>query len=161
MFRPLIAFVITALVALPASASDMVKVGTLMISGAYSFETPPAAKAAGGYLTIENTGSDDDVLVAAQAGQGMVMLHKSETDANGVARMVHQENGIPVPAGETVMLAPGGLHIMFMGLSAPFEAGASIDVTLTFETAGDVVVAMPVVERGSAHDAGHGDHDGH
>ena len=61
-----------------------------------------------------------------------------------VARMMQVENGIPLPAGETVMLERGGLHVMFMGLNGPFEEGAAVDVTLVFENAGEIDVAIPV-----------------
>lgn len=51
---------------------------------------------------------------------------------------------IPVPAGETVNLQPGGYHIMLMDLAAPLEVGSTIEVTLTFENAGDVKVEAEV-----------------
>jgi hypothetical protein len=54
------------------------------------------------------------------------------------------EGGIPLPAGETVMLERGGLHVMLMGLTAPLEDGADVDLTLVFETAGEVAVTVPV-----------------
>jgi copper(I)-binding protein len=46
-----------------------------------------------------------------------------------------------------VTLKPGGFHIMFMDLAGPMVAGETVDVTLTFEKAGDVMVTMPIVMR--------------
>ena len=49
------------------------------------------------------------------------------------------------------MLERGGLHVMFMGLNGPFEEGAAVDVTLVFENAGEIDVAIPVdLRRGPA-----------
>jgi copper(I)-binding protein len=76
-----------------------------------------------------------------------------------VMRMRELEGGLPIPAGETVALQPGGYHVMFMDLAGPFEAGQSVEVTLTFEKAGDLTLTMPVVPRGGAG-MGHGGHGG-
>ncbi|HNI35205.1 MAG TPA: copper chaperone PCu(A)C [Microthrixaceae bacterium] len=51
---------------------------------------------------------------------------------------------IKIPAGEQVALAPGGYHVMFMGLVKPFVVGETFDLTLTFAKAGDVTVTVEV-----------------
>jgi len=81
MFRRVLATTaILAFASLPV-ASETIELGDLSITGAYSFETPPTAKAAGGYLVVENSGSTDDTLIAVAAETGPVMLHLSEVDA--------------------------------------------------------------------------------
>jgi len=72
-------------------------------------------------------------------------------------RMREIEGGVVVPAGGMHALKRGGDHVMFMGLSAPMEPGSTIDVTLTFEQAGDVMVTIPV---DNDRKDGHG-HTGH
>ena len=62
---------------------------------------------------------------------------------DGVARMVHLD-AIDIPAGGSVTLAPGGLHIMLMGLTGPVTEGDMIPATLVFETAGRVEVEFSV-----------------
>jgi hypothetical protein len=57
---------------------------------------------------------------------------------------------VELPVGATVELKPGGYHIMFMGLKAPFAKDASIPVTLVFEKAGSIDVEMKVEAMGSA-----------
>jgi hypothetical protein len=59
-------------------------------------------------------------------------------------RMVHVEEGFAIPAGETILLERGGMHVMLMGLTARIEQGDEIEVTLTFEEAGDMTVMIPV-----------------
>ncbi|WP_112324252.1 copper chaperone PCu(A)C [Oceanibium sediminis] len=131
--------------------------GDLVISDMHTLETPPRATSAAGYLIIENTGDTDDVLLTVEGTAASTMLHKTETDAAGVARMVHQMNGIPLPAGQTVTLEPGALHIMFMGLEQPFSADSEPEVTLVFRDAGPVTVTLDLRSRtGDAVDSGHG-----
>ncbi|MCC6756118.1 MAG: copper chaperone PCu(A)C, partial [Solirubrobacterales bacterium] len=45
----------------------------------------------------------------------------------------------------TVTFAPGGMHLMLMGLGAGFDEGTHFPLTLTFETAGAVTVEVPVL----------------
>ncbi len=51
---------------------------------------------------------------------------------------------IIVPAQGSVVLAPGGYHIMMMGLVEPLTVGSALNVTLTFEVSGDKVVIATV-----------------
>ncbi len=44
-------------------------------------------------------------------------------------------DGLELPAGKTVKLAPGGYHVMLMGLNSPLQAGGRVPVSLTFEMA--------------------------
>lgn len=53
-------------------------------------------------------------------------------------------SSIALPAGETVMLMPGGYHIMLLDLVTPLEVGQTFDVTLTFANAGSKVVTVEV-----------------
>ena len=60
------------------------------------------------------------------------------------------EKGLEIPAGATVMLKPGGYHIMFMGLKAPFAKDAKVPVTLVFEKAGSIDIVLDVEALGAA-----------
>lgn len=138
-----------------ATAQDY-KLGDLEITHPYIFETAATAKAGGGYVTIANTGDSADALVGLSADFPMVQLHES-FEQDGVMRMQHVER-LEIGTGETVKLAPGGYHVMFMGLTEPFVAGTHVPVTLTFENAGEIEVDFMVMEREG--DMGH-DHSGH
>lgn len=129
-------------------------VGDMEIGHPYAVETAKTAKTAAGYLSIANGGSEADRLVAVETAFPMTQIHAVETDAQGVTRMVHQENGIEIPAGETVTLAPNGLHVMFMGLTAPLVAGTSFPATLVFEHAGKLDIEFKVETREKAGDMG-------
>jgi len=121
--------------------------GTLVIQDVTAFETAPTAKAAGGYMRIENTGDADDRLIGVEADFPRVELHTTE-EKDGVARMMHVD-GIDVPAGGTAILQPGALHVMFMGLGEGqgFSAGDEVPAVLIFENAGPVSVVFDVIPR--------------
>lgn len=103
----------------------------------------PGQKNGAGYVQIQNkTGQTDRLISAATANVGRVELH-TIINENGVAKM-RQVQGIEVPAGAGATLEPGGFHIMFMGLNAPFKAGETVPVTLRFEKAGEVKVDFEI-----------------
>lgn len=128
--------------------------GDLEIIHPRAFETAATAKAGGGYVTIANNGDTDDTLIGVKADFPKVQIHESYEE-DGVHKMQHVES-IAVPAGDIVELAPGGYHVMFMGLSEPFTVGQDVPVTLVFEKAGEVEVMFMIEARGD--DAGHGSH---
>ncbi len=110
-----------------------------------------ATQTSAAYLTIENrTGEDDTLLEVRSPVAERVEIHDM-TMEDMVMRM-RKLDDLPVAAGESVSLAPGGKHIMLIGLSGPLEEGASVPLTLVFEKAGEIAVEAPV------RAAGHGGH---
>ena len=145
-----------SLLTLPATAHE-VTTETLLIDHPYALETPATAMSGAGYMTITNSGAEPDRLLAVRADFPRVTLHGFETDAQGVTRMVPVE-GIEIAPGGTVTLAPGSMHVMFMGLDGdPFEEGERIPATLVFERAGEIAVEFWVEPR----DGGMTGHEGH
>ncbi|MCK8778709.1 copper chaperone PCu(A)C [Rhizobium sp. NTR19] len=135
-----------------AEAPASVRVGDLELSGAFTKAMLPGQPVGGGYLTIHNKGANNDRLVSASSPVAdMVELHEMAMQGE-VMRMRKLNDGIPVAAGATVELKPGGLHLMFMRVKEPFKAGGSVPLTLTFEKAGSVDLVLPV---GAAGPAGH------
>jgi copper(I)-binding protein len=146
-----------AIFALPAAAHE-VTTESLVVDHPYALETVATAMSGAGYMTITNTGSVPDRLLEVRADFPRVSLHGTQTDAQGVTRMVPVE-GIAIAPGETVTLAPGGMHVMFMGLDGdPFEEGERIPATLVFERAGEIAVEFWVEPRTGAT-TGHEGHD--
>ena len=122
------------------------KVGAIAVSHPYARATVPGQPAGGGYLKLENKGDADRLLSASAGVAGSVELHTMSMDGD-VMRM-RQVDSIALPAGKTVELKPGGLHIMFMGLKAPLKAGDSFPMKLKFEKAGEVTVDVKVEAPG-------------
>ncbi len=137
---------LAAMAALTLSVTSAFADSMITVTDARAFETAPSAMAGGGFMQITNSGTTDDRLVAVQADFPRVEIHTTEF-TDGVAKMMHID-GIDVPAGETVTLEPGALHVMFMGLQGdPLEEGETVPATLIFEQAGEVPITFNVVKR--------------
>ncbi len=126
-----------------AGGPSPAKVGDIVLEGAFTRAMLPNQPVGGGFVTIRNEGGADRLVSAASPAAGTVEIHEMAMEGE-VMRMRKLENGIDLPAGETVELKPGGLHLMFMQVKTPFKEGDSIPVTLTFEKAGSVDVIFPV-----------------
>ncbi|WP_282153502.1 copper chaperone PCu(A)C [Ruegeria atlantica] len=132
--------------------------GTITVDDAYARSSGKSAKAGAAFMMIQNTGATDDRLIGVESdAAARVELHTHIVDENGIAKMTRVEEGISIPAGETHMLKRGGDHVMFMGLTAPFEQDAMVPVTLIFETAGKVEIEIPV-DLVRKDTGGHGSH---
>ena len=142
--KSLILSTLLTLSATPVLACETFTLGDLTIDHAWSRATIGANRPGVFYVEITNNGSTDDALIGiATPAAGMPMLHETVV-TDGVASMPHAMS-IPVPAGQTVELAPGGYHGMLMGLTATLAEGDSFPVTLTFQNAGEVVVNVEVL----------------
>jgi periplasmic copper chaperone A len=143
----------------PGRAED-VKAGDLVISQAWSRQTPSGAKVAGAYLTIENKGSAADRLVGGSGDvAGRFEIHEMAME-DGVMKMRPLDKGLVIDPGKTVKLAPGGNHLMLLDLKSPLKQGDKVPVTLQFEKAGKVNVSLDVQGVGAQAPSG-GDHSGH
>lgn len=139
-----------------------ITLGPLEIAGAFSRATLPNAPVAGGFVTIINTGSEDDRLVGASSDvAGHMEVHEMAMDGD-VMRMRELADGLAIPAGETVTLEPGGFHVMFMDLQDALVEGEEVLVTLDFEKAGQVEVPFAIgAPNAKEHDHGEMDHASH
>jgi copper(I)-binding protein len=89
-------------------AEAAITVGDITITGPFTRATLPNAPVAGGFLTLTNTGTEDDRLVAvtspiAKEGQ----IHEMAME-NDIMKMRQLADGLVIPAGESVVLEPGG-----------------------------------------------------
>ena len=131
----------------PAFAQDL-KIGDLTIENAFARATPKGSEVGVGYMTIRNDGAAADRLASASSDFAKVQIHEMKM-ANGVMQMRELPNGLEIPAHGEVKLAPGGNHLMFVGLKAPLVKGQTQHVTLTFDHAGTASVDLPVQGPGA------------
>jgi copper(I)-binding protein len=113
--------------------------------GAWIQATPPGATTAAGYVTLTNTGPVTDRLMGAHSAAAAQVVPHHMSMAGGIMRMRPITGGLPIAADATVKLAPGGDHLMLIGLKGPLVAGRHVKVTLDFVQAGPVVVDFPVL----------------
>ncbi|MFO1163194.1 MAG: copper chaperone PCu(A)C [Reyranellaceae bacterium] len=154
LFRVIVAGAL-AFVALPALAADY-KLGNIEINKPWTRATPPTAPTGGGFLVLTNTGTTPDRLVAVTSpNAGKVELHEMAMEGS-IMRMRELPKGIELPPGATVTLKPGGLHLMFIDLKAPFAKDTKVPATLVFEKAGSIPVELAVQPMGASAPGQHG-----
>jgi periplasmic copper chaperone A len=100
------------------------------------------------YLTVTDQGAPDTLTGVASPVAASAELHET-IDDHGVMKM-RSVASLPVAPGKPLTLAPGGYHIMLMGLKHPLVAGTSFPVTLTFAKAGAVATTATVQAAGAA-----------
>mmetsp|Transcript_32488 Transcript_32488/g.62581 ORF Transcript_32488/g.62581 Transcript_32488/m.62581 type:complete len:155 (+) Transcript_32488:492-956(+) len=139
-YRSLFAVACAAtLLSVPAMAGD------IRVMDPYARAASPNAKAGAAFMVIMNqTGQDDRLIAARTDAAKRVELHTHIETGDGVMQMTEIEGGIVLPAGGTHHMVRGGDHVMLMGLNGPLEQDATIDVTLVFEQAGEMVVQIPI-----------------
>ena len=145
---PFLAALVLGAAACAAQAQSS-QAGAIAIGHPYARATAEGQRNGGGYLSLDNRGAQADRLTAVRTDAAQaVELHEMAMEGD-VMRM-RRLDAIEVPAGRTVVLKPGGLHLMLVGLKAPLKAGARVPLTLTFARAGEVEVVLNVEAAGTA-----------
>jgi periplasmic copper chaperone A len=127
------------------------------LENAWARRTPPMAQQEQGshggsalspdnsavYVTVKNHGREPDVLIsAATAVATAVELH--EVIQKDGKMVMQPRSQFDIPAGGTLEMKPGSYHIMLLGLKQALKPGDTVNVTLTFQKAGQMSVAAPV-----------------
>lgn len=129
----------------PLATSDS---GTIVITRAYAF-APPSPSEAAAYFTAANHGEQADTLVGvAAAGASSASLHRSVEEGERVTMQMLERVGIE--PGDSLVLEPGGTHLMLVGLTRAPHPGDTMRVTLRFAHAGNLELALPVRPYGDA-----------
>jgi copper(I)-binding protein len=136
-----------AAAAAPTEA-DSAPTGGVMAHDAWARASAGNATTGAAYVTVMG-GEAADLMVGVSTPVATVAeVHESFTD-NGVMKM-RSAPSVPIPPGKTVAFAPGGYHVMLMGLKQPLVAGQSFPLTLTFAHAPPVTVEVTVQPLGHA-----------
>lgn len=109
------------------------------------------------YATVCNrTGAPQALVAVAADGVETVELHETRRSEDGTVSMVKMDR-FEVPA-ETASLAPGGAHVMLIGLPGALEEGSFVDVSITFSNGSTLMASAPVraaEPSSSAHEHSH------
>lgn len=142
--------------AAPVLAHDY-QLGGLAIGHPWGRATPPSARVGAGFLTVNNsTAMADRLLGVSSPAARQVEIHETRRDGE-LMRMVPHPQGLVIAPGQTLTLAPGAFHLMFVELAQPLRAGERVSATLTFERAGSITVELVIAPlRGPD-----GQHSGH
>jgi copper(I)-binding protein len=132
------------LVALAACAAER---PPIEVRDAYSYESV-LGNVAAAYLTIENRGSQADTLIDVEVAGALVAMVHEQVTAGDMVEMRHVGR-LPIPPDSTVVLRPGGLHVMMEGMDRAPVAGDTLVITVRFARAQEVTVAAPVLPYGA------------
>lgn len=120
-----------------------VEPATLSVSAAWVREAPPGAGMTAAFLRLNNSGTHAVKLVAAASpAAGSVELH-GHSHENGVMQM-RAVPAVTIPAGGSVALEPGGLHLMVFELKTSPKAGEQFPLVLTFDDGSTLPVSADV-----------------
>jgi len=145
-------------VALNASADGV----DVKILDPWVLAAPPNVKTLAAYFEIKNYGGKPRILTNVSSPDfGQVGIHQSVMHGN----MVHMEQlkELTIPPQTSVVLKPGGLHLMLVDAKKPFQIGDQIPMTLTFQS-GEKIVVTAIVRSGQTEgmeDHQHMNHSGH
>lgn len=131
----------------------------VQVKDAWVRGTVAAQKATGAFMEI--SASKAARLVGVESPVAAAVELHTMSMQNGVMKMT-QVDGVDLPAGKTVKLAPGGYHVMFFGLKQPMKPGERVPLTLTFELADkqreSLALSVEVRDLAGNRAGGHGAH---
>lgn len=117
--------------------------GVIGAEGAFARAVPPGQTNSAAFMTLTNGGDTAHVLVSAESNVSEVVELHAHIMEDGMMKMRRLEK-IDLPAGETVALEPGGLHLMLIGLARQLSPGEDVEITLIFGDGGRKVLTVPV-----------------
>lgn len=117
--------------------------GSMTVTGAWARQAMSMDTAGAAYMTIANGTGEADALTGVRTDAAANPEIHETTNEGGMMAM-HPVERIEVPAGGSVSLEPGGYHIMLINLTQELQVGGTIDLTLTFEKAGEIKVTAEV-----------------
>ena len=138
--RTLIRLLASSVFGLAATAA----LAQVKIDKAWARPTVAGQQGGGAFLSITSASADRLISGSTPLAERFE-LHTMAM--KGDVMEMRQVDAIELPAGRTVELKPGGLHVMFIGLKTPLKTGSKVPVTLKFEKAGDVKVEFDVMAR--------------
>lgn len=137
-FRPLAGSVLLMAVLSTACGADS---GPITVADVRIGE--PAGPNAALYLTATSNGGTDRLVGAETDVADVVEIHRTTVDADGVMSMERLDS-MDLPSTGALVLEPGGLHIMLVDVDR-LETGDVVEVTLMWETAGEMTVEAEIV----------------
>lgn len=108
----------------------------------------PAAQGGNGaaYFLIQNRSDGADELTGASSEVARaVELHESKME--GDVMQMHHAMSVPIDGNTSLEFAPGGWHVMFIGLNRDLNVGDQVELTLHFRDHEDITVTVPVQEQ--------------
>ncbi|MSR81739.1 MAG: copper chaperone PCu(A)C [Candidatus Latescibacteria bacterium] len=115
----------------------------IVVSEPWLKEPIPGRAVAAGFFKIENRGSGEEVLLGLECPDAAAVEMHEMFHEGDMMKMRKMEQWA-IPGHGSLALAPGGGHLMFLGLRRPLKDGDTVQLTLHFKGAGDRTLSVPV-----------------
>lgn len=106
--------------------------------------------------TLVNSSGEDVTIISAECDVAPVEIHEMVAGPDGEMVMQRKEGGVVVEAGSEHPLAPGGDHLMLMGLTQPVQPGDDVEITLTTDDGATLTFTAPARSFSGANEDYHG-----
>tara|TARA_R110001592_G_scaffold363392_1_gene687109 strand:- start:35666 stop:36127 length:462 start_codon:yes stop_codon:yes gene_type:complete len=117
--------------------------GSLSLTGAWVRALPPGQPNTAAYLTVTNNGRDAVSLVGGRTDiAGTIEIHNTR-EVDGLQRM-EQLDAVTVAPGESAVFAPGGMHLMLLGLKRMPAPSEEVFLCLTLASGAEACTTAPV-----------------
>jgi copper(I)-binding protein len=118
-------------------------IGDLTLTGGY-IPQPASPDVAAAYITITNNGTKPDTITKVTTSVTTNVMAMTETSSGGVGSMTDLP-AVTIPAHRSVAFTPGHAHLMLQNPTQTLKKGDTVNMTITFATAGTVTLILPVV----------------
>ena len=155
MAAPIVVAVVGLMVVLAGCGGATLSSAPKIVVSSARTPLPASPDVGAAYLTIKNESSEPDVLLSATTDvAAQTMVHHDIT--SGITETMAPAGPVTIGPGKSLVLEPGGYHIMMMNLTRHLAVGDVIHVELVFQRAGSISVNVPVVPLvgADADDAG-------
>lgn len=139
--KDILVFLALAL-SLPALA-EMTAESPVVVGDAYFRATPPGQSRTAGYFILHNRSRVDCDFMGADSPRASALEIHEHRHSDGMMKM-RRVDSLHLAAGATLRFKPGGYHLMAFGVSAPFQSGTAVPVTLDFGPCGMAQVEFAV-----------------
>jgi copper(I)-binding protein len=118
---------------------------SISVKDPYVRAVPPGTKTSAAFMQITNGDKSDHSLVAAESSAAKIVELHTHIQENGMMKMRKIEK-IDLPAGQTVELKPGALHVMLIDLNGDLKPGDQVELTLIYDNGEKTKITAPVKE---------------
>jgi periplasmic copper chaperone A len=114
----------------------------ILVGDPYARAVPPGQPNSAVFMSLKNNSAEKRALVGAESAVSDVVELHTHVNENGMMKM-RRIDQIALPAGKMVMLQPGGLHVMLIGLKQTLAPGSTVDLTLVYDDGSKMQIKAP------------------
>lgn len=137
-------------------AAPLARGGEISVKDPWVRQNPPGTSVTAAYMVIENPGTDDELVEVSCGCAREASLHVTEMKEDSDSMAMREVASVAVPSGASLVLSPGGTHVMLMGLSGDIRE--SVILELRFRSGAKIQVTAPVISPAAAKKKQRGQH---